>query len=379
LAAPGASAEDLLTPAGPATVRGQWIGPQTAEGRGPAVVVGWTVTVGPGGSAGPVRLQLAGGGDRATVSAASPAEALPAAAGTYTFAIPPGRGLRLPSGRFGSLAVAQEVGGHAILRSVPARPELGELGDPARLSLVDVFRPALADDARDVPYAERRSGQELAVAVTTERDADQDGLGDQTQDAGDLRIVTARIAEYRPDRALVVARVRNAGTTVRDAPALDVPGHGWFPCDAGSCARARPLAPGAEVEMSRWVDLRAGPPVRVQVGAEGPDATPADNVADLAPFLRLVGPSRAVARGGGLRMLVSTSRAGAVRLAVRAGGVDFGRTLRFPRAGRITAAIVPARAADRRLLAAALRRPGKLMAIVTAAQDGGTAALRVKL
>jgi hypothetical protein len=368
--APSAGADEtLLTPAGPATLRAVPLGPSLAIALPPSVAVGWTVSVGSGGNGGPVHPQLISGDDRGTVVASGPVVDLPAQPGTYTYAFPPGAGLRSASGEF-ELAIAQQVGGHAILRSVDLAPEQ---------SAVDVFAPALADDARDVPRTERRSGQRLAVALVTEPDVDQDGLGDKTQDGGDLRIVEARVADHLAGRALVVVRVRNAGATTRDRPALSIPGHGYFPCYHGACGKATPMSPGSEAQLSLWVDTSVGEPTQAVVGAEGVDATPADNTAALAPFVRLTAAPKPVAEAGGLRVTLGIARAGSVRLSARVSGVDFGRTIRFTKADRRTITLTPTHAADRRHLTAALRRPGRLAAVVTADAGGGATGLRLRL
>jgi hypothetical protein len=334
------------------------------------VAVGWTVTVGPGGNGGPVHLQLVSGDGTGTVVASAPGVDLPAEPGIYSYAFPPGQGLRSGTGWFSGLAIAQTVGGHAILRTADIAPEQ---------SAVDVFAPALADDARDVPRTERRAGQQLAVTLTTEPDLDRDGLGDKTQEGGDLRIVSARVADHLADRALVVVRVRNVGTTNRNSVTLAVPGHGFFPCYDGACGTAGPLAPGAEAQLSLWVDLRAGEPAQAVVNAAGVDATPADNTATLAPFVTLKAAPRPSAATGGVRITLGIARAGTVHLAARVAGVDFGRTIRFTKADRRTITLTPRRAADRRHLARALRRPGRQAALVTADAGGGAVGLRLKL
>jgi hypothetical protein len=383
--APSASAaETVLTPDGPATVRGVWLGPTPAVGLPPAVAVGWKVTVGPGGTGGPVRLQLVSGDDRGTVTASSPTVDLPAAPGTYTYAIPAGQGLKSPYGSFDNIAVAQQIGGHAILRSVDARPEQGPQADPAQLSVIDIFAPALADDARDVPRTERIPARELAVKVISEVDSDQDGLGDKTQDVGDLRVISAAITQQLSDRALVVTRVRNVGTTVRDQPRLSVPGLPFMPCWAGACGTVAPLAPGAEAELSLWVATASGVPTQAVVSDEGVDANPADNVATVTP-LPQVHPTvplppkpsvrlraiRAAALPAGLRISVGSAQAGAIRLRARAAGLTFTRTIRFAGPGRRVVTLAPARRADRRRLAAALRRKGALPVRVTALTPAG--------
>lgn len=164
-----AAAQDTVTPAGPATVRSTWLGAFTLELRPPQVLVGWTVTVGSGSNAGPVRLRVLRRGDRGTVLGSGPVEALPATPGTYAFALPVGIPYEY---REAGLALDQEVGGHAIVRTHPAG---GGLGDA---HAVDVFRPLLADDGADVPFAERRPRQELLVRGSIERDVDEDLVGD---------------------------------------------------------------------------------------------------------------------------------------------------------------------------------------------------------
>jgi hypothetical protein len=362
-----------------------WLGPVAAIGLPPMVAVGWTVTVGPGGKGGPVRLQVVSGDDRGTVTASSPTVDLPAAPGTYTYAIPAGQGIKSPSGSFDRIAIAQQAGGHAILRSVDARPEQGPQSDPAQVSVIDIFAPALADDARDVPRTERIAARELAVKVITEVDSDQDGLGDKTQDLGDLRIVSAAITQQLDDRALIVTRVRNVGTTVRNQPRLSVPGLPFMPCWAGACGTVAPLAPGAEAELSLWVSTTGGQPTQAVVGDEGTDVNPADNTATLTQLVRplpavvpkLSKPSvrlrgvRAAALPAGLRVSVGSTQAGSIRLRTRAAGLTFTRTIRFAGAGRRVVTLVPARRTDRRHLAAALRRKGPLAVRVTALTPTG--------
>jgi hypothetical protein len=114
----------------------------------------------------------------------------------------------------------QQVGGHAIVRTHAAQPQLGPYADPARLYAVDVFRPPLAAGAVGVPYSERRLGEELLVRGTVERDIDRARLGDQTQDVGDLRLVNAHIARRAGRKVLIAARIRNVGSTVRQMPFL---------------------------------------------------------------------------------------------------------------------------------------------------------------
>jgi hypothetical protein len=374
--APGAAG---TTPGGPATLRGVWLGASTGIAYPPHVVVAWTIEVGPGSEAGPVRLQLvAGTGELGTLLATSPSVDLPAEPGSYTFTIPPGQGLKSPSGPPATVSIAQTVGKHQITRSWMIDPRLAPEADPFYLNAVDWFFPALAAGDHDVPRFVRSAGEQLAVTVKTERDVDQDGWGDETQDVGDLRVVSARIVEHTPRAALVAVRVRNVGTTVRNDATL-VAATGTAPCPASSCPKANALlAPGAEVQLRRWFDVSRGELTRIAVRAEGPDTNPADNSARLAPFVALSAPVNAAASEG-IRLRVGLARAGTVKVAARVAGIDFGRTLRFSGAERRTILLTPARAADRRHLARALRRPGRLDAIVTADAGGVPARLRLKL
>ena len=300
-AAAPAVAQDTVTPAGPATVRGNWLGPHTAEGLPPQVLIGWTVTVGPGSNAGPVRLRVLRWGDRGTVVGSGPVEQLPATRGTYAFALP--TGVRYDY-RSTGLALEQEVGEHAIIRTHPPDPRPDGLDDYHAL---DVFRPPLAGDAAHVAFSERRRGQELLVRGTIEHDIDQDLLGDVTQDVGDLRLLDATIlARERvsvspgreTNRVLIAARVLNAGFTVRHYPHITEGVAGSGSCDRWQdlggtqvCADDRSLAPGAEAELRVWSYLYGRPePTRVEVASEGPDLTPEDNA---GPIRLAPGPGSA--------------------------------------------------------------------------------------
>lgn len=248
LSAPAlATAQGALTPDGPATVRGNYFGPYSLEGRPPEVVVGWSATVGPGGNAGPVRLRVLRPGDRGTVVGSGPLEWLPAIPGTYRFGLNPG----IPYDyRDAGLALDQQVGGHAIVERHAPQPERGRYDDPAQLYALDIFRPPLADSASDVEHSERRLGEQLLVRPTIERDLDRDRLGDETQDSGDLRLLDAWVAESRGRKMLIGARVRNVGGTVRHLPYIagpisffqswgcePPPGSAWASGAAGRCWR----------------------------------------------------------------------------------------------------------------------------------------------
>src|SRR4051794_3472835 len=85
---PPAMAQDTLTPDGAATVWGRCLQcASPAYGAPPEVLVGWSVTVGPGGRAGPVRLRVFHPGAPVRQGRW---EQLPAEAGTYSFGLHPG-------------------------------------------------------------------------------------------------------------------------------------------------------------------------------------------------------------------------------------------------------------------------------------------------
>ncbi|HEX8106002.1 MAG TPA: hypothetical protein VF533_25520 [Solirubrobacteraceae bacterium] len=323
---------DTLTPEGPATIRENWLGGVTLEELPPQVLVGWKVTVGPGGRGGPVRLRVLLAGNKGTVVGSGPVEQLPAEPGTYAFGLFPG----IPyDHRDAGLALDQEAGGHAVVWTHPAEPDL----DPPQPDAVDVFRPPLPDGARDVRYTERRKGQELAISGIIEVDRDEDHLGDETQDLGDLKLLRAWVAGRRNGALTVRARVRNVGTTVRDQPQIRWPrsaygricvGAGpkdfYLPCPA---PRLRPGAEGVLRLRLEGPPTRAGrnpwrkgfPPRRIEVASEGRDTNPADNTGPLAPLLEL-----RRARGG---VAVRSSHPGVVRV-LRRGRVVRSVRLRRP-------------------------------------------------
>lgn len=386
-----AAAQDTLTPAGPATVRSTWLGAFTAELRPPAILVGWTVTVGAGSNAGPVRLRVLRRGDRGTVVASGPVEALPATPGTYAFALPVG----IPyDDRDASLALDQQVGGHAIVATPPPAPGVGGLDARA----LDVFRPLLAEDGADVAFSERLPGRELLVRGTIERDVDEDLVGDMTQDVGDLRLLGASILARRTtnafgretDGVLIGARVLNVGTTVRHLPhiANTVEMSGWGCAGSGiagwwiRCAGAA-ISPGDEAELRLWFYASDGrEPTRVEVAAEGPDLTPQDNAGPIRPAPTPAAAPRLslrAVRGRDLRVRVNASRPGTAVLAARVAGLRIRRTLRFAVPGIRTARLMPSAGRDRRRLAAARRQPGRLQATVTATMAGARASARTTL
>ena len=342
--------------------------------------MGWTVTVGPGSNAGPVRLRVLRRGDRGTVLGSGPVEALPATAGTYAFALPVGIPYEY---REAGLALNQEIGGHAIVRTHPAG------GGPGDAHAVDVFRPMLADDGADMAFAERRPRQELLVQGTIERDVDEDLVGDMTQDIGDLRLLgasivareSANVLGRQGNRVLIGARVLNAGTTVRHLPHIANTSEisGWSCAGSGmaggwiKCAGA-PIAPGAAAVVRIWSYSSDGrEPTRVEVAAEGPDLTPEDNAGPIQPAQAPAITARLSLRavpGRELRVRLTANRPGTAVLAARVAGLRIRRTLRFAVAGSRTARLIPTARRDRRRLAAAQRRPGRLRAMVTATMAG---------
>ncbi|HEX8121859.1 MAG TPA: hypothetical protein VF549_11400 [Solirubrobacteraceae bacterium] len=374
--ASASAAEERLTPEGPSTIRAMWLGPSTAEGRPPEIITRWSVTVGAGGRAGRVRLRVLASGSRATVRGNGAWEWLPAEPGTYEFPAP-----HVPFDyRDNMLALDQEVGGHALITFHPDDPGKDTFSDVGELQNLDVFRPPLADDARDVERTERRQGEELRIWGKTERDLDGDGLGDETEDVGDLTALSARVSDWRDGYAIVTARVRNSGTTVRNMPAIAFP----QPISDAHCVGCPvpPLAPGEETELALAVNVSGegvrGPvPTQVEVASEGPDTNPADNVVALTPNLTVKAVTPPRNRGApGVTVAVTTDLPATVRVAARIAGVRLKRTVEFAAAGTRTIRLTPKSRADRQRLKRALRRRGRLTAVVTADAAGGASARR---
>ena len=258
LQAPAAAQDqpDTLTPEGAATLRKILNGPSTLEGRGPEVLVKWTVTVGPGGRPGRVRLRTLDRDTRsATVTGNGAWESLPAEPGTYTFPAPHVR----YDYRWNVLALDQEAGGHAIVR----KRDGDSPGTSAKDFSMEVFRPPLADDAKGVQPDERLEGRHLMIGGVFEPDSDEDLVGDKTEDVGDLTALRARFTEKRDDGTWVLtARVRNSGATVRHLPHIVRPqsSGGWSCVDPATIATFRscgatPIAPGAEADVRVAVNI----------------------------------------------------------------------------------------------------------------------------
>ena len=304
LAAAPASAQVLLTPDGPATLRSRWLGPITSIARPPEVVVRWSLTVGAGGRAGRVRLRVLRPGDSATLVGSSQWESLPSEPGTYVFGLRPG--IRYDYRDWG-LAIEQQAGGHAIIATYPSQPGRDEHNDPFRLNVLDIFRPVLPDGAAGISASERIQGQGLRVRQFSEPDLDQDDLGDTTQDRGDLRVLRASVTARGRGQIVIRATVRNVGTTLRHLPRIIIPAGRRWECEprsrntvsASQCG-APALRPGAQAQLRVRVFVgRSAVPSRVRVASEGVDTHPQDNSIRPARSARgLLGPAL-VERGVG--------------------------------------------------------------------------------
>lgn len=381
-----AAAEERLTPRGPSTIRQQYLGAHTAEGRPHEIITRWKVRVGPGGKAGRVRLRVLHPGRMATVKGSGPWEWLPAEPGTYEFPAPHVTYDYRDSG----LALDQEVGEHALTTFHPDDPAEDTMADVGEINNLDVFRPPLAEDARDVEHTERRKGERLRIGAITEPDIDHDAVGDLTEDIGDLTAVSARVRERRDGLATIVARVRNNGTTVRHLPLVNdpEPARGWV-CPGMArhllgflrgCT-GQPIGPGEESEVSLTVEVTMDSgmnpvPTHVEIAAEGPDTNPADNLVALTPNLSLADAGPLSAGTPGVMVDVTTDQPGAVLVAARIAGVRIARTLAFAAGGTQTVLLAPKRRADRRRIRRAVRRRGRLTAIVTADAGRGVYASR---
>lgn len=192
-------------------------------------------------------------------------------------------------------------------------------------------------------------------------------------DAGDLRVLDAWIQGRQGGELAVYAKVRNVGTTPRDAAALSVDGA------AIRCSTCRALAPGQTAVIGGWAPAQAGRPKRIAVSAEGPDVTPADNDGPLAPAIGLSAPNGATVPSGGIRLRAGLSMPGTLKLRATVAGLSFGRTLTFAEHGRRNLVLAPRRAADRARLRRALHGPHRPLALVTATDGGFPHRLWLKL
>ena len=353
---PGVPAAEL-TPTGPATLTST-AAPATAPGG--RVVLSWTVTVGPGGRAGVVRpLQDGVPGDPVR---------LPAAPGTYTFALP--HTATPPAG------IVQETGGHAIVTREACRPAIERAFDPCETKWLDIRRPGVEDD--------RDRGAQLAIAYNSEPDADGDLRGDLTEDRTDLR-VSAIPAREADGRLRVDVTLTNAGSLPADQPSLNST---WLAGAhfEGVCLTAfpqcvtTPLAPGE----TRAFTIRAEDPsstsVTVDARSEGADLEPADN-STVAGFLPAPPFDLAVAAGQRLERGIKVRVRGvaAARARVAASLKVRGHTVRLER----TVDLVPYEARTVTLRASgatlrSLRRHAPLEAAIEVAGTSVTATTEVR-
>jgi len=362
LAAPGVAAAqdepDTLTPEGPATVSSVWRGAVTTEGRGPEVLTGVRVTVGPGGRGGPIRLRVTSGLDPDRATQLGPWVDLPAEPGVYAFPAP---ALRWDY-RGGVIAIDQQLGGHAIVRTSACTPERGQHGDVCQLVSLDVFHDLADGDSgagTDTAPPERRAGQQLAVTGVFTGDRDRDRVPD-AEDRTDLRLTATRT--FAADGSSTIrATIANVGPRTADLPILatdaglrreawspacrteePTPGLGgsfplgvqawdtvsWCPLDA--------LAPGASVTLAGALSsAMAYERVTVNASGDGEDLTPADNLVRLAaqspvegrPAVVLRTPGRQRIGRHGLRVAVQTRQAGTLRVTVRIGALRTARVV----------------------------------------------------
>jgi len=365
LAGPGAAAAedapDTLTPDGPATVSSVWRGAVTTEGRGPEVLTGVRVTVGPGGRGGPIRLRVSSHLDPDRGTQLGPWVDLPAEPGVYRFPAP---ALRWDY-RDGVIAIDQQVGGHAIVRKSACTPEQGQYGDVCQIVSLDVFHGLADGDSgagTDTTPPERVPGQQLAVTGVFTGDRDRDRVPD-AEDRTDLRLTATRT--FAADGSSTIrATIVNAGPRTADLPILAIdtalrreawtpacrveepaPGFGGsFPLgvqgwDTISWCPLAALAPGASVTLSGPLSSAlANERVAVNASGDGEDLVPADNLVKLAaqppvegrPAVVLRTPARQRIGRRGLRVAVQTRQAGSLRVTVRIGAL---RSVRVVRVG----------------------------------------------
>jgi hypothetical protein len=115
----------------------------------------------------------------------------------------------------------------------------------------------------------------------------------------------------------------------------------------------------------------------------GDNVDPAE-LENAARTLAAGGPTRArltlhAVRARNLRVRVTANRAGTATLIARVAGLRIRRTLRFDAPGTRTARLIPVTRSDRRRLAAARRRPGRLHATIAATMAGARASTRTTL
>ena len=238
---PGAQRDDpapnAATPAGPATLAGQVGGPHTDEGLPPEVLTGWSVTVGPGGQAGEVRVRVSTPLDPSRGVQLGPWVDLPATPGTYTFPAPH---LHWDY-RAGIMALDQRTGGHEILRTTPCAPDPPEL-DSCSVAAVGIFHGLADDDPAEVTATTPAApdgipGAWLAIAPVVEVDRDGDRVGDATEEHSKLDVAAAVTTPAADGARRVRIVATNVGSTEATLPVVGVSGN------AGPGNRLQPPMP----------------------------------------------------------------------------------------------------------------------------------------
>ena len=215
----------------------------------------------------------------------------PADPGTYAFSLRPG--IRYDY-RDSGLGLEQETGGHAIIRTYPSSPS-ERIQRSVQAHALDVSGPPLPDGAANVEPSEHILGQGLRVTQVSEPDIDEDGLGDRSQDRGDLRILSATVGLAEDDQDLAGANGSCGGAgahpqrrnTTRQLPHIVVPkdslgGAGCVLTVTDPFCSAPPLKPGRETLAQRVIyTIPHDLPARLSVTAEGMDLHPQDNTMPL--------------------------------------------------------------------------------------------------
>lgn len=351
---------ESLTPEGPATLYSDWHGAHTLEGVPAELLVGFRVTVLPGGKPGTVRFLVhhrpSDGGPTAPPSVhAGPPVTLPAEPGSYVFPAPH----VLHDYRDISLGIEQETGGHAIAAQTRCAPEEGE-SDLCNSQSVDVYRPpigAAVPDRRTASEVQR--GRQLLIEPITELDIDNDGAGDQTEDRTNLR-ATATSTKLTGGRRAFDVTIENAGPRPANVPRLRAslmpsPGRGsWSP----KCLSQNVFTPQGEVrsrdQFCVLAPLAAGERRTVRlvmpdigrgeayfsVSSEGKDLAGGDESPDAdysgrrPPLWLEVDTEPEFTRDGRMGITVHSARKGTVRLQVqRRNRTWLRRTVTFRRAG----------------------------------------------
>ena len=365
VALPATAPAAELTPDGPATLMSEWTGAITAIGTTwPGVLVAARVNVAEGGRAGIVRIRARHG----DVEQSGDPIDLPAEPGTYALPAPHIRWYL-----HGQIGIEQTTGGHALIQRQPCAPELGDIGDPCQIMRVNLSPPHAA-----------LLGARLTIKEIVERDADEDFLGDETEDRTDLRLELDP-RDGADGRTRVVVIVTNVGPLTAHLPSLTVDRPADPQFEEGCLPASRrpiawladcllePIAPGA----SRAVTLLAEEGL-VRASAEGPDLAPDDNVASFSTALPSV-PALTVRAAKkqslrkGVKVTLRGGPAGRARVTLALGKLRVARTVTLRETGARTMTIRPTGAKLR-----SLRRhlPGK--ATITVRPPGGGKATTVK-